>query len=556
MLERAKDPGFWEEVRTAEKCGKWREELESVWETKCAGEIALPTYSAYRAFFTTGSRDPFEVPYGRRRWQTGVSALLALIRPEKEQYLEMAVDALWATLDEYAWTPPEHACFFRGDPPEDIDLFSAETAQQIAEICEILGDRIPEDVRVRARAEVERRTLRAFEKNTYEWETCGNNWMMVCLCGVVTALLWLRPERLEEFLPRIRRIVRGYFASYRDDGVCTEGLVYWGYGIYKLLCLSDLVEEATGGRVRLWEEAGEKWENIVGWYSRMSLGHGSVVSFDDIGMEQTYNTALAGYIARRWPEHDITRGCAGESVITNRDPFSVYLRTLLWYDGPNPAPVPVHTEYFADSGWLVMCGERYGFAAKGGENRDTFHADLGSFLVAKNGRQILTDPGAGVYTQEYFTRRYENFQVSSRGHCVPIVDGRFQRVGEGVFAPTKWEDGVFSAELKAAYDAPGLRSFLRRLAPLEDRVVLEDAWAFDPGLEKPVTERFVTEIPPERVREGFRIGEAVLKVSPEAAERSAVSVETPPGERVFYCIDFPLPETASSFRAELVLLED
>ena len=87
-------------------------------------------------------------------------------------------------------------------------------------------------------------------------------------------------------------------------------------------------------------------------------------------------------------------------------------------------------------------------------------------------------------------------------------------------------------------------------------MVLEDAWAFDAGAEKPVTERFVTEIPPERTGGGYRIGEAVLKVSPEAAERSAVSTETPPGERVFYCIDFPLPETASSFRAELVLLED
>ena len=134
MLERAKDPKFWEEVRTAEKYRGVREELLQSWETKCAGEIAMPTYSEYQAFFRTGARGPFSEPYGLRRWQTGIPALLALIYPEEEQYLEKAVDAIWATLDEFSWTPPEHVCFFHGDPAEDIDLGSGETAQQIAEI--------------------------------------------------------------------------------------------------------------------------------------------------------------------------------------------------------------------------------------------------------------------------------------------------------------------------------------------------------------------------------------------------------------------------------------
>ena len=556
MLEQAKDPKFWEKVRTEEKHRKIREELLQLWETECAGEIPTPTYSQYQAFFREGSRKPFETPYGRRRRQTGVSALLALIYPEQERYFGKMIDAMWATLDEYAWTPPEHACFFSGDPAEDIDLFSGETAQQIAEICEVFGNRIPEDVRVRARAELTRRTLRGFENNVYEWESCGNNWMMVCLCAVTSVILHLCPERLEEFLPRMRRIVRGYFASYKDDGVCTEGMGYWGYGISKLICLSDLAEEATGGRVRLWEEAGDKWDAIIGWYSRMSLGHGSVVSFDDIGMEQTYNAYLAGYIARRWPQYDITRGEAKPFVLNNRDPFCAYLRTLMWYDGPNPAPVPVHTEYFADTGWLVMCGKRYGFAAKGGENAVPFHADLGSFLVAKGGVQYLTDPGAGEYTQEYFTKRYENFHVSSRGHCVPIVDGKYQLAGEGVAAPTSWESGVFRTELCRAYDAPGLTSLCRRLTPEEDRVLLEDDWIFEAGTEKPVTERFVTQIPPVKTEDGYELAGARFRLEPEAAALARITEETPPGRGVYYCIDIPLPESARSFRAELVLPAD
>ena len=553
MLKEAKDPKFWETVRTAERYRPVREELLHHWETTCAGEIPTPTYSQYQAFFKTGQRGAFERPYYIRRRQTGIGALLALIYPEEPKYFEKMIDAVWATLDEYAWTPPEHACFFSGDPAESIDLFAGETAQQIAEICEVFGDRIPEDVRSRVKTELKRRTLRAFEKNVYEWETCGNNWMMVCLCGVVPVILYLCPERLEEFLPRIRRIVRGYFDSYRDDGVCAEGIGYWGYGMLKLLVLSDLVEEATEGRVRLWEEAGGKWENIVGWYSRMSLGHGSVVSFDDVGMTQTYNTALAGYIARRWPRYDITRGEARAKVSCNWDPFCIYLRTLLWYGGPNPAPVPAHTEYFPDSGWLVMSKERYGFAAKGGENVVPFHADLGSFLVAKDGTQILTDPGAGEYTQEYFTKRYENFHVSSRGHCVPMVDGKCQRVGDGITAPTRWENGVFTTEISAAYDVPGLTSLLRRLTPLEDRVVLEDGWVFEAGTQAPVTERFVTQIPPVKTEDGYDLAGSRLRFGPEAARLARVTEETPPNCGVCYCIDVPLPAEARSFRAELVI---
>ena len=108
MLERAKDPEFWEEVRTEEKYRSVRETLMKLWETECSGEIAVPTYSEYRAFFRTGSHDPYWTPYRRRRMQTGIPALLALIYPGEERYLEKAVDAVWATLDEYAWTPPEH----------------------------------------------------------------------------------------------------------------------------------------------------------------------------------------------------------------------------------------------------------------------------------------------------------------------------------------------------------------------------------------------------------------------------------------------------------------
>ena len=60
------------------------------------------------------------------------------------------------------------------------------------------------------------------------------------------------------------------------------------------------------------------------------------------------------------------------------------------------------------------------------------HNDLGSFSVLIGANELLTDPGAEIYTARTFSpRRYESNLLNSFGHPVPVVGGQLQSPGKG-----------------------------------------------------------------------------------------------------------------------------
>lgn len=139
-------------------------------------------------------------------------------------------DVIWAILDEYVWVLPAHMPSFSENIVEHIDLFAAETGFALSEIGYLLEARLPELIRSRIQTEVNRRILEAYQNHTYWWEASSANWAAVCLCGVVGACMYQRPERLEAWMPRIRETVRCFLSGFTEEGVCLEGLEYWHYG--------------------------------------------------------------------------------------------------------------------------------------------------------------------------------------------------------------------------------------------------------------------------------------------------------------------------------------
>ena len=58
------------------------------------------------------------------------------------------------------------------------------------------------------------------------------------------------------------------------------------------------------------------------------------------------------------------------------------------------------------------------------------HNDVGSFLYYIGDEEIISDLGAGEYTKKYFgPERYEILCNSSRGHSVPVIEGKYQCAG-------------------------------------------------------------------------------------------------------------------------------
>ena len=113
--------------------------------------------------------------------------------------------------------------------------------------------------------------------------------------------------------------------------------------------------------------------------------------------------------------------------------------------------------YLADAEWAIATGKHQtAFAIKGGNNGEPHnHNDVGSFLYFIGEEEIISDLGAGEYTKAYFgPERYSVLCCSSRGHSVPILDGKEQCKGETYRADAVnySETGEISISFAGAYE--------------------------------------------------------------------------------------------------------
>jgi hypothetical protein len=125
----------------------------------------------------------------------------------------------------------------------------------------------------------------------------------------------------------------------------------------------------------------------------------------------------------------------------------------------------------------------------GGNNAERHnHNDPGHFMVAVDGRWLIPDLGAPIYSTDFFgSRRYTCLSASSRGHCCPSVDGQEQRPGpEAAARVLNWDPDTahpsLELDLTAAYPPNArLRQWLRRLARDGDHAVLTDIFQTSAG---------------------------------------------------------------------------
>ena len=79
LMQKAKDPKFWEQVRTDSAYDEMVEKLKGYYRDTYWEEIPALKYSARMRFYGDGDRHEFERPYFRRRTFLASAALLALI---------------------------------------------------------------------------------------------------------------------------------------------------------------------------------------------------------------------------------------------------------------------------------------------------------------------------------------------------------------------------------------------------------------------------------------------------------------------------------------------
>jgi hypothetical protein len=185
------------------------------------------------------------------------------------------------------------------------------------------------------------------------------------------------------------------------------------------------------------------------------------------------------------------------------------LRNMLWWDGKQPKSATVEDSTLPKGGTARLVAARPKgapviLAIKAGHNGENHNQnDVGSFMVHVDGENLLTDPGRGLYSRDYFgKRRYENIFANSYGHSVPRIAGQLQAAGadyRGTLVDVQLDaendaQKEATVEFARAYPVSELASAQRQLSVAAGAKEAVVAWLHD---------RFRFESQPQEIEEAF-----------------------------------------------------
>jgi len=528
-FETARDPAFWRTVRTSPAYASMREYLFSKWEEYRDCVIPALKFSDYRKFFDSGERDAYEDSYYLRRQILVVASLLAVTYPEVPEYLTRLEDVIFAVSGEYSWCFPAHVGNCLTDDPVCLDLFACETASAFGEISVLLGGRLSPLIRSLMKRETERRVINPYlSGKKYWWLPARHNWSAVCVGSTATAVYCFRPDLFQQLLPRFRYSMDCFLSGYGDDGFCLEGIDYWQYGFGYFLYYAEMERYATGGKYDYFKDP--KVRKIAAYQQKVIINGGTVtVSFSDGSKRADVNPGITHFLRREYGEEIELLPGSLTGFAEGAARFSTATRDIAWFDPElGVEPVKANTVYRAeDAGWWIVKNPAYGFAAKAGNNDEPHnHNDIGSFIVAAEGRQIFGDLGAGLYTRQYFRNetRYQIINCSSLGHSVPYFGGTIQQYGKERRAENvRYGDDTFSFDLASAYGDERLASFSRTFTVSPEKVTVCDR--FDWRGEAPAVERFMLWEEPTLCDGGFTVGGVSCRLVGRVAKTTVVPFE-------------------------------
>ena len=566
LLGKAHDPAFWAEVREGELYRPLRDSLLSRYETEGRDAIPALSYSAYRRFHYDGDRDEYEKPYFKRRRVMNTLAVLALIYPEKTEYLTALMDLIYAVCDEYTWCLPAHQTELGVNNNRHIDLFAAETGYCLAEIYTLLGDRFEPLISDRIRVEIDRRIIQSFLDTTFFWERVGMNWAAVCAGSVGCTFMLMRPELHAELEERFCSAMNYFLGGFGPDGICEEGFAYWCYGFGFFTVWADMIRTFTEGRVDYFKP--DKVRLVAPFLSRMYLTEGCTVSFSDTGRTGHYNVGVLHYLKHEYPHEVTVPDPRYSELMDGCGRWCTFLRSFTWMREeyiPSVSEGAGNMTYYAPSvNWLIKRSASYSFAAKGGHNSEPHnHHDIGSFILAKDGRQILTDPGGGVYSRQYFSgSRYTFVSCGSHGHSVPYFGTDTDRAEKGFFygyqkdgkqfcaRDAVFEGDTFTMDIAPAYGEAFVRRVIRTFTLGEHGFTLRDEFDVDGGV--PITERLVS-LTPFSICEGVATTDlATLVYNPDLYEVTTSVGDFRPDTPVYF-LDLKLKAGVTAFEVRVTV---
>ncbi len=447
----------------------------------------------YLDFSRTGNRTRWQRVSGRRRGRVRTFALAECLE-DKGRFIPAFEEIVRVLCSERTWVMPAHdrdLTNFNGTSI-DIDLGSSGLSWSLATADYLLADKLSPEIRRLIRDNLNRRTFGPYqdmvlgkrEKNW--WMTGTNNWNAVCLAGVSGSALAVidSPRQRAFFITAAENYSKNFLEGFTDDGYCSEGLGYWNYGFGYYVMLSEMIYQATGGKVDLLQD--KKAQKAATFGAQIEIINSVYPAFADCSISAQPSSKLMyflshrlGFALRSWEQID--------PVSSGGSLYQSMMYSFGFPQGgvpPNSASrarsnqgssqEPGIRSWFDQAGVLISrpgpsSSSRLAVALKGGHNQEHHnHNDVGSFVVVLDDKPLLLDPGGEVYTARTFSsRRYESNVLNSFGHPVPIVAGKLQKTGrqaQGRVISRTFTDNTDTLvlDISSAYDVPELKKLERK----------------------------------------------------------------------------------------------
>ncbi|KAJ2960771.1 hypothetical protein NQZ79_g3932 [Umbelopsis isabellina] len=475
-------------------------------------EIPVLNDNLYGEYKRSGDRKSYEDPYFARRAEMTAHALSAYVSPQPEQHLNELQKHIDAICNEPSWVVPAHTrC--------RVDLFNAETGFALAQIVDLLRDKMDRNLVNRVYQEIDKRILTPYEQNgrNEEWFSAVNNWNGVVNSSVGSCFLLMPidPKRAANGASQALEGLSHYInKGFGSDGATTEGVGYWQYGLSYLTAFLELLSTRTGGRVDLL--TNPRLATIASSAAKLQLGPNKFAPFADADEEKmTFTPGFVSRISDRLGQPELRNllalpqgGSFSQSTVAISKSALVF-RDLAWWNGDMPpADTNIGDSVLPDTGitrMAIKSGQSPPLVviAKAGHNGEEHnHCDVGSFVVHFNDANYITDPGKGLYNKQYFDAktRYQTLWPRSDGHSVPIPANKLQGVGDkfrGSISGINQEGNGKSIDIDfaGAYEGCSDLRFLKRHISIQDEngryvVYVQDTCSFTN--QQPFRSQFMT----------------------------------------------------------------
>lgn len=451
-----------------------------------AHHIPQLSYTLYRDVQRYGDRTIYQTPRGEKYGKLAATALQVLLG--EDEYVNLLHDYVWSVCEETVWILPQR---------EDlrVDLRTAATAMDLAEIIVGLEHKLEDRLIRRVREEINRRVFTDYLENhgsrELNWWKQTNNWNGVCNGGIGCAFLLLEEDtaRLARALEVVLEGLQVFLdTAFAEDGASGEGTGYWQYGLSNFICFTEMLRVRTGGKLDLLNS--DRVRDIARYPLSVMLSPGRYFAYSDCNEVTSLMPGLVSRLSERAGVPEL-RGLLGEPASLSRGagPFHTAWRDALWWDGVRPAAAKAFDVSLPASGLARLVsrdpsGTPVVLAAKAGHNGVPHnHNDVGSFVLHVDGETYLVDPERGMY-DNYKRYGHDNVVFSnSYGHSVPAIGGVLQSRGEQFSGQiTRYmPDGpekVIEMEIHGAYEVEGLEQAQRRFRLAAGQLLLEDTYTF------------------------------------------------------------------------------